>query len=104
MRLLKKGDRIRLKVRTFGGWKGTATVTTDQVSADDVVWFRKDGSDPDSYLAGRCCACRHEVALVRAGGGRCKENLSAPRTERQVKFSCAGVLGDGVLKMEEALL
>jgi hypothetical protein len=65
MKLLKKGDRIRLKVRTIGGWKGTATVTEDQISPDVTVWFRKDGSDPDDWMADRCCACRHEVAVMR---------------------------------------
>jgi len=60
MRLLKKGDRIRLKVRTIFGWKGTGTVTEDQLHADDNVYFRKDGG-----IGERNGARRHEVALMR---------------------------------------
>lgn len=32
---LKEGDKIRLKVRTLGGWKGIGTVIFQQ---DDTVW------------------------------------------------------------------
>lgn len=63
--LLRKGDRIRLKVRTVGGWKGTATVTEDQTALAGPVWFRKDGSEPGDGLAGRCSACCHEVEAIR---------------------------------------
>ena len=65
MKLLTIGTRIRLKVRTLGGWKGTATVTEDQLFPDDGVWFRPDGEDPDNWLTGRCVACRHEVSILR---------------------------------------
>jgi hypothetical protein len=64
-RLLKSGDRIKLKVATIGGWKGTATVTENQLSFDDTVHFRPDGSAPDDWISGRCVACRHEVSLLR---------------------------------------
>ena len=63
MKLLKKGDRIRLKVRTIGGWKGTGTVTEDQAYGSDTIWFRKDGGRADN-----CAAGRHEVALIRTRG------------------------------------
>ena len=66
-RLLKKGDRIRVKVRLMSGWKGTATVTRNQYSSVDTVQFVKDGDDPDDWLAGCCLACRHEVSLLRGG-------------------------------------
>lgn len=64
-KLLKKGDRIRLKVRTMGGWTGTATVTEDQLMPDHPVFFRKDG-DAENWLNDRCCAGRHEVSVIRA--------------------------------------
>jgi hypothetical protein len=64
-RLLKKGDRIRVKVRLMSGWKGTATVTCDQYSREDTVQFIKDGDDPNDWPAGLCLACRHEVLLLR---------------------------------------
>ena len=74
MRLLKRGDRIRLKEPLMSGWKGTATVTEDQINGVGCVWFRKDGSDPDDWMADRCCALRYQVALIRktsnAGGKR----------------------------------
>lgn len=65
MRLLRKGDRIRLKVPTIAGWRGKATVTLDQCKPDDLVVFAKDGDDPEDPMKNRCCACRHEVALLR---------------------------------------
>lgn len=64
-RLLKKGDKIRLKVPTLGGWKGYATVMEDQLHKDDGVWFRKDDADQDDFFADKCSACSHEVALRR---------------------------------------
>ena len=57
---LKKGDRIRLKVRTMGGWKGIGVVTQDQSASDDAVWFRKTDTGER-----HCSACRHEVAKIR---------------------------------------
>jgi hypothetical protein len=60
---LKKGDRIRLKVRTISGWKGTGTVSEDQI--DDTIFFHKDGEDINSWIGGRNCACRHEAAKLR---------------------------------------
>ena len=56
---LKKGDRIRLKVRTISGWKGTGTVIEDQIT--DTVLFRRDGKREGD----KCSACREEVALMR---------------------------------------
>ena len=59
---LKTGDRIRLKVPTMCGWKGTGTVVRDMTHDNDTVDFAKDGDDdwPPSV------ACRHEVALIRS--------------------------------------
>lgn len=67
MKLLKKGDRIRLKVRTMAGWKGTGTVMEDQITADGGVRFIKDGAEPGTleYEIG-CDACRHEVEVLRS--------------------------------------
>jgi hypothetical protein len=59
---VKKGDRIRLKVRTLSGWKGIGIVTEDQVN--DSVWFRKEGLKP-SWLNDSCACSRHECALIR---------------------------------------
>ena len=60
-RLLRKGDRIRLKTRTLCGWKGLGSVMQDQHTTEETVWFRKDGYGS----AGKCCACSHEVSLLR---------------------------------------
>lgn len=60
---LKKGDRIRLKVRTMSGWIGSATVI-EQVPdtfSDSLVWFARDGRDPNE----QCCALRSQVAKLR---------------------------------------
>jgi hypothetical protein len=62
MRLLKKGDRIRLKVRTMAGWKGLGTVSADQHPYNDTIVFFRDGKSP---IYDRCIAARREVALVR---------------------------------------
>jgi hypothetical protein len=95
-RLLKKGDRIQLEVRTIGGWKGFGTVTEDQRTVYDGVWFAKDGDDPGDLLYGHCCACPHEVALMRrphsprASGRRLaalvKANALEPPGLRQKRF------------------
>lgn len=62
-RLLRKGDHIRLKVRTISGWKGEAIVVEDQLSVDDrSVTFRRLDSDPEMPPG---LAMRHEVALIR---------------------------------------
>lgn len=64
MKQLQKGDRIRLKVGTIGGWKGTATVLEHSV-CDDTVEFLKDGYTPDEYGRSYCYAFRHEVSKIR---------------------------------------
>ena len=63
-RLLKKGDKIRLKVRTCSGWKGFGTVTQDQVYKDDAILFSKDDQEL-GFGNERNSACSHEVALLR---------------------------------------
>ena len=64
-RLLKKGDRIDLKVRfPLSGWKGRGAVTEDQYPEHGTVVFRKDG-DPDNGCYDKCCAGSDEVALRR---------------------------------------
>jgi len=60
MKLLKKGDRIRLKVRTIFGWKGIGTVIEDQLHENSAVRFKKDENGSNN-----CTACRHEVAKMR---------------------------------------
>ncbi len=65
-KLLKRGDRIRLKVRTIDGWKGVGIVTEDQLTVNSTVVFHKEDNNcpPDSIWYGRCFACRHEVARI----------------------------------------
>lgn len=55
-RTLVKGDRVRLKVRTLFGWKGTGTVLWQ---SGDLVTFTSDdvGETVD--------ALRDQVALIR---------------------------------------
>lgn len=77
---LKKGDKIRLKVRTAFGWKGLGIVTMDQCG--ELVRFRKDG-DPDDGLHDDCYACRHEVAKLRL------DRLTRDRTRAGISASPA---------------
>jgi hypothetical protein len=72
-RLLRKGDRIRLKVPLLSGWKGTATVVEAQLTRSDGVDFRKDGAVVGGFGS---CACDHEVALL-------KDQAPDPRGECQ---------------------
>jgi hypothetical protein len=58
MKKLKKGDRIRLKVRTISGWEGIGTITEDQEG--DSISFRKDGGTEENNRA-----MRHEVTLLK---------------------------------------
>jgi len=58
---LKKGDRIRLKVRTVTGWKGIGTVIKDQLHNGSGVLFKRDGHND---LCG-CGALSDEVVLLR---------------------------------------
>ena len=61
MKKLKKGDFIRLKVRTITGWKGVGIVKRDMVSDDDIVdFYRIDGLEDDL-----CCCLRHECSKIR---------------------------------------
>ena len=62
MRPLKAGDRVRLKVRSLFGWKGTGTVTAvigGGTDPDVSVEILKDGSSE------HCTCCRHELAKIR---------------------------------------
>jgi hypothetical protein len=59
-KLLRQGDRIRLKVQTISGWKGDAVVVENQLSSDDVIAWRRDSDDPNGLVS---IALRHEVAL-----------------------------------------
>ena len=63
MRALKAGDRVRLKVRSLFGWKGTGTVSEiigDGTDPDTSVEILKDGSSE------HCTCCRHELTKIRA--------------------------------------
>ena len=73
MRALKAGDRVRLKVRSLFGWKGTGTVS-------EIIG---DGTDPDTPVetltAGsseHCTCCRHELAKIRTEAPRPKDGRS----------------------------
>jgi hypothetical protein len=56
---LNKGDRIRLKKRLLGGWKGFGIVICHEHCG--LVEFHKE-NEPEWI---RCLAMRHEVAKVR---------------------------------------
>lgn len=62
---LNAGDRIRLKVRTIGGWKGKGTVLTDQENGGPwaLVRFRPD--DGNDWSGHGFIACRFQVAKLR---------------------------------------
>ena len=67
MRPLKAGDRVRLKVRSLFGWKGTGTVSEiigDGTDPDTDVDILKDGSSE------HCTCCRHELAKIRTEAPR----------------------------------
>lgn len=63
-RLLKKGERIRLKVRTFSGWKGVGIVADDESPHESgLIAFYK--LVPGEHHPDRCFALRDQVALIR---------------------------------------
>jgi hypothetical protein len=61
---IKKGDRIRLKVRSVFGWQGYGIAKYDQTSDDpgEVICYYREGGDP---FEDHCIACRFEVARCR---------------------------------------
>lgn len=61
--LLKKGDKIRLKVRTLFGWKGIGIVMEDQIErgGDASIRYQKEGTEQDM-----CFALRYQVSKCRA--------------------------------------
>ena len=61
-RLLQVGDRVRLKVRTIFGYKGTGTVTREQYTASGGIQFRPD---EEGWEHNTVDCMRHEVALMR---------------------------------------
>lgn len=61
--LLRRGDVIRLKVRTMGGFKGLGVVTEDMVSPGGAVYFVRMGRDLREIPS---VAVRREVALIGA--------------------------------------
>lgn len=61
--LLRRGDVIRLKVRTMGGFKGLGVVTEDMVSPGGAVYFVRMGRD---LRESPSVATRREVALIGA--------------------------------------
>lgn len=69
---LKRGDRIRLKVRTMLGWKGEGIV--EEQVGDSVRFKRADDVDAGE---GRCYAWRHEVSRIANASGH---GRGLPRT------------------------
>lgn len=61
---IKVGDRIRLKVRLMGGWKGTGTVIFSDPYGG-IIEFLKDGDSLDEWGRTGCFVCKHEVAVMR---------------------------------------
>ena len=64
MKMLKIGDKIKLKTPLLSGWKGIGTVAEDQLEKDGIVAFTKDDDDLGSRF-GLCFAMRHQVSLMR---------------------------------------
>jgi len=64
MKMLKKGDRVRMKVRTLMGFKGCGTVV--DMTPSGLVCLRRDGRREDDY----CFAMRHQVAKITGGKRR----------------------------------
>jgi hypothetical protein len=54
---LQVGDRVQLKVRTMGGWKGSGTVT-HVYGLDALVQFKPDDG------TGEVTCVRHEVRRI----------------------------------------
>lgn len=61
MRSLKVGTRVRMKVQTASGWKGTGTVIHSTWTGVKLV---KDGY-PLHSDDGIADACRYDVAVLR---------------------------------------
>jgi hypothetical protein len=59
MKTLNPGTRVRLNVRSIGGWKGTGTVVGDYPPSPDSIRLRKDGLDETVQCM------RHEVSVLR---------------------------------------
>ncbi len=59
--LLRRGDVIRLKVRTMNGFKGVGVVTADMARPGGLVSFVRWGMDLREIPG---AVCRHEVALI----------------------------------------
>ena len=66
---LKKGDHVRLKIRTISGWKGTGIVLHDQYSnsPESIIKFRPDDADPNDEWR-NCHALRRELSKIRTQG------------------------------------
>ena len=58
-RLLRAGDKIRLRVPLLSGYRGVGFVLETQAHPDDGVIFEIPGRP------GRRDACRHEVGICR---------------------------------------
>lgn len=65
VRLLKKGDRVRLKTKTVFGFREVGTVCRDQLDYyDEIIAFWKDGEEGGDDRSPRL-AMRHQLALMR---------------------------------------
>jgi hypothetical protein len=68
--LIRKGDRIRLKVCCIDGWKGYGYALNDELdrNPDAVIDFRREGIPDDQDDC--CIALRSQVVLCRQQEGR----------------------------------
>jgi len=78
-RLFKKGDRVRLKVQTFSGFKGYAVVTEDQITENEIIFaWREDFHPPESDqdTAGMINCLAHEIYLCKEFNSKLNRRLS----------------------------
>jgi hypothetical protein len=64
-RLLKKGDRVRTKTHTIGGWKGTGTVLEDETERGRVIKLQADTPVRRDDRDRMVMFCDFEVTLLR---------------------------------------
>jgi hypothetical protein len=62
---LERGMRVRLKVRTITGWKGTATIIDPNIGEAIKDGFVVKGSERWDNWGGLVEAARHEWAVLR---------------------------------------
>ena len=78
-RLFKKGDRVKLKVKTFSGFEGYGVVTEDQITENEIIFvWREDFHPPESDQdrAGIIDCLAHEIYLCKEFNSKLNRRLS----------------------------